>query len=51
MTTTTTTSLLTIAVMLTGVGGSLLSTDLWVGVVVLLIAGGLIILRDKLKVG
>jgi len=51
MTTIQTTSLLTIAVMLTGVGGGLLATNLWGGVAVLLIAGGLVILRDKLKVG
>ena len=50
MTTTTTTSLLTIAVMLTGVGGGLLATNLWTGIAVLLIAGGLIVLRDRLKV-
>jgi hypothetical protein len=50
MTTIKTTSLLTIAVILTGVGGGLLSSNLWAGVVILLIAGGLIILRDKLKV-
>jgi hypothetical protein len=50
MTTNTTTSLLTIAVILTGVGGGLLESNLVAGVALLLIAGGLIVLRDKLKI-
>lgn len=43
------TSLISIATILTGVGGAILGTNLWAGVVVLALAVGVLVLREYLK--
>ena len=43
------TSLISIATLLTGVGGALLTTNLWAGIAVLVLAVGTLVLREYLK--